>query len=83
MRGTFDYKTDAYPFLPTFIGNDIVITNQVTGEEFLREPVAGEYQSEERKAQAKRFDLEAVKLKRAQIQARDDARKAERATAAA
>lgn len=63
MRGTFDFKKEQYPFLVQFVGIDeVVIRNQLTGEEIDRQPLAGEYGSDERKAQSARLEAEAVRL---------------------
>ena len=63
MRGTFDFNKEQYPFLVQNVGiNEVVIRHQLTGEEIDRQPLAGEYGSDERKAQAQRLEAEAVRL---------------------
>ena len=63
MRGTFDFNKEQYPFLVQHVGtNDIAIRHQLTGEEIARQPIEGEYNSDERKAQAERLEAEAVRL---------------------
>lgn len=63
MRGTFDFNEEQYPFLVQRVGIDeVVIRHQLTGEEIDRQPLAGEYGSEARKAQFARLDAEAVRL---------------------
>ena len=63
MRGTFDFNKEQYPFLVQRVGIDeVVIRHQLTGEEIDRQPLAGEYGSESRKAQAERLEAEAVRL---------------------
>ena len=63
MRGTFDFNKEQYPFLVQRVGIDeVVIRHQLTGEEIDRQPLAGEYGSGERKAQAERLEAEAVRL---------------------
>lgn len=63
MRGTFDFNKEQYPFLVQHVGIDeVVIRNQLTGEEIDRQPLAGEYGSDERKEQNERLEAEAVRL---------------------
>lgn len=63
MRGTFDFNKEQYPFLVQHVGtNEVVIRHQLTGEEIDRQPLAGEYGSDERKAQSERLEAEAVRL---------------------
>lgn len=63
MRGTFDFNKEQYPFLVQHVGiNDVAIRHQLTGEEIDRQPLAGEYGSDERKAQSQRLEAEAVRL---------------------
>ena len=63
MRGTFDFNKEQYPFLVQNVGiNEVVIRHQLTGEEIARQPLEGEYNSDERKAQAERLEAEAVRL---------------------
>jgi hypothetical protein len=71
MRGTFDFDTERYPFLAQHVGtNEICIRNVLTGEEFRRQPLAGEFGSPERKAQAEKLDGVALRLCRASREAR-------------
>ena len=63
MRGTFDFNKEQFPFLVQHVGIDeVVIRHQLTGEEIDRQPLAGEYGSDERKAQSARLEAEAVRL---------------------
>lgn len=63
MRGTFDFDKEQYPFLVQHVGIDeVVIRHQLTGEEIDRQPLAGAYGSDERKAQSQRLEAEAVRL---------------------
>ena len=63
MRGTFDFNKEQYPFLVQFVGIDeVVVRNQLTGEEIDRQPLAGEYGSAERKAQSERLEAKAIEL---------------------
>ena len=65
MQGHFEIAKNQYPWLPVNIGEDLVVKNQVTGEEDLREPVAGEYKSAEREAQKERFTARSIELSNA------------------
>lgn len=63
MRGTFDFNKEQYPFLVQHVGtNEVVIRHQLTGEEIDRQPLAGKYGSDERKAQAQALEAKAIKL---------------------
>lgn len=63
MRGTFDFNKEQYPFLVQHVGTDeVVIRHQLTGEEIDRQPLAGEYGSDERKAQSARLEAKAIQL---------------------
>lgn len=63
MRGTFDFNEEQYPFLVQNVGiNEVVIRNQLTGEEIDRQLVVGERGSDERKEQNERLEAEAVRL---------------------
>ena len=63
MRGTFDFNKEQYPFLVQNVGiNEVVIRNQLTGEEIDRQLVVGERGSDERKEQNERLEAEAVRL---------------------
>lgn len=63
MRGTFDFNKEQFPFLVQHVGIDeVVIRHQLTGEEIDRQPLAGKYGSDERKAQAQALEAKAIKL---------------------
>lgn len=63
MRGTFDFNKEQFPFLTQHVGLDeVVIRHQLTGEEIDRQPLAGAYGSDERKAQLERLEAKAIKL---------------------
>lgn len=62
MQGYFEINANQYPWTPVHIGSDLVVKNQVTGEEDLREPVTGEYKSAERNEQNARFAARACEL---------------------
>ena len=62
MMGYFEVNKNQYPWLPVNVGDDLVVQNQKTGEEDLREAVQGEYKSPEREAQNKRFETRAIEL---------------------
>jgi len=83
MRGTFDFDKEQYPYLTQQVGtNEVVIRHQLTGEEFERQPLAGAYGSEERKAQNERLEAEAIRLCRESRKARSAAFHAEQAAQA-
>ena len=65
MQGHFEIAKNQYPWLPVNVGEDLVVKNQVTGEEDLREPVAGEYKSPERNEQNARFTARSIELSNA------------------
>ena len=65
MQGYFEVSENQYPWHPVNIGEDLVVKNAVTGEEDLREPVAGEYKSPERNAQNERFTARSIELSNA------------------
>ena len=63
MRGTFDFNKEQFPFLVQHVGIDeVVIRHQLTGEEIDRQPLAGKYGSDERKAQCERLEAKAIQL---------------------
>lgn len=63
MRGTFDFATEQYPFLVQHVGtNEVCIKNALTGEEFRRQQLAGDFGSPERKAQSAKLEQVAVRL---------------------
>lgn len=63
MRGTFDFNKEQYPFLVQHVGTtDVAIRHQLTGEEIDRQPLAGEYGSDERKEQNERLEAKAIQL---------------------
>jgi hypothetical protein len=73
MQGFFEINENQYPWLAVQIGNDLVVKNLVTEEQDLREPIAGEYKSDERNAQNERFAARAKEL--SNISRRESARR--------
>lgn len=62
MRGTFDFNEELYPVNVAFAGvNSVIVVNHLSGEELVREELAGPYQSEARKEQFARLEAQAVK----------------------
>lgn len=71
MRGTFDFETEQYPFLVQHVGtNEVVVRNALNGDEYRRQPLAGAYDSPERKAQSDKLSAVAIRLCRASREAK-------------
>lgn len=65
MRGTSDRDVGQWPHRPADVGvNDVWIFNRETGKGIEREAKAGNYGSEERKAQNARLEARAAEINR-------------------